>query len=83
MYVILVYDWKKWNRGWGTRCEESVSTKGQSQCEVWGSEYRIGVHLVARVVCKTKQNKPGSNKLVTQIMENCIIGTKHIFINNA
>ena len=46
MYVIMVYDWKKWNRGGGTRCEESVSIKGQSQCEVLSGEYHLGFHLV-------------------------------------
>ena len=45
MYVIMVYDWKKWNRRGGTRCEEGVSIKGQSQCRIWSSEYQLGVHL--------------------------------------
>ena len=59
--MILVCDWKKWNRGGGTRCEESGSIEGQSQCEIWSSEYWLGVHLPHdhRVVCKIKQNKPG------------------------
>ena len=44
-YVILVCDWKKWNRGGGTRCEESGSIEGQSQCEIWSCEYWLGVYL--------------------------------------
>ena len=42
-YVILQWDWNKWNRGGGTRCEEGVSIKGQSQCEIWSGEYWLGV----------------------------------------
>ena len=29
-YLIVVRDWKKWNLGGGTRCEEGVNIRGQS-----------------------------------------------------
>ena len=46
--MILVYDCKKQNLGGGTRCEEGVSIKGQSQCGIWSNEYQLGVHMVDR-----------------------------------
>ena len=36
---------KIWTRRGGTRCEEGVSIKGQSQCGMWSGEYWLRVHL--------------------------------------
>ena len=40
---------KKWNCGVGTRCEEGVCIKDQSQCGIWSCKDWLGVHLADRL----------------------------------